>query len=703
MKKYFNYLGIIAAAAMTLVSCAKEADNFTAEEPIKDGGEFTIVANPATKTTIDGYQTKWAAGDAINLFHAVAGSTDYVDNGKFTIAESDLAAGTFKGALAGELTSGTYDWYAVYPYTSFLKSVDNADEARFYIGCRSDQVQTQTGNNSTAHLSGSNYPLFGKASGVAFDKTPAITLSPIASFIEVVVTNKNEEPLTVSNVTFTAPEGSEIVGNYIIKFDTTPLTITKYSTYVSDEAVLNVSSATALAKDEVARFYLAVKPFATTNGDDIKVSVNGYERTIHTTKDFTFQAGKIKTVNFDYDDVIEPAKTYTLYTGSIVEGDYLIVADDVAMKAAVSSNRFAYNTVSIVSNSITTNDASIVWHIAPSGEYWTIYNEDAAKYAGGNGTKNQGALLDAATGNGAKWTITNGVDPTIVNYGNTLSSVNATLRRNGTYGFACYGSSTGTAPVLYKLDNNADPNPLVTALKSAISDVPAAGVDAEVESDVYTLTDADDSDITVTVDGTIVTDATAADGDVLYSVAANTGSARSGWIKIAVAGGNTVQIDVNQLSGETGKSYTITWNSTNNSKGVSSYTATWTVTADGLTCNMTNWNNNNNGWNYVKCGSKSAASVATIITNTAIPEAIKTVKITIDAVTAANINSIKLYVSDSNTFGSTEEASFEVGTGEKSVTISSPAANKYYKLEFDCKKSGSNGPLTLSQLVFTTE
>ena len=253
------------------------------------------------------------------------------------------------------------------------------------------------------------------------------------------------------------------------------------------------------------------------------------------------------------------------------------------------------------------------------------------------------------------------------------------------------------------MDNNADPNPLVTALKSAISDVPAAGVDAEVESDVYTLTDADDSDITVTVDGTIVTDATAADGDVLYSVAANTGSARSGWIKIAVAGGNTVQIDVNQLSGETGKSYTITWNSTNNSKGVSSYTATWTVTADGLTCNMTNWNNNNNGWNYVKCGSKSAASVATIITNTAIPEAIKTVKITIDAVTAANINSIKLYVSDSNTFGSTEEASFEVGTGEKSVTISSPAANKYYKLEFDCKKSGSNGPLTLSQLVFTTE
>ena len=79
-----------------------------------------------------------------------------------------------------------------------------------------------------------------------------------------------------------------------------------------------------------------------------------------------------------------------------------------------------------------------------------------------------------------------------------------------------------------------------------------------MESDVYTLTDADDTDITVTVDGTIVTDATAADGDVCYSVAANTGAARSGWIKIAVAGGNTVQIDVNQLGSST-PTYTVTY------------------------------------------------------------------------------------------------------------------------------------------------
>lgn len=158
-------------------------------------------------------------------------------------------------------------------------------------------------------------------------------------------------------------------------------------------------------------------------------------------------------------------------------------------------------------------------------------------------------------------------------------------------------------------------------------------------------------------------------------------------IKKAVNSGNTV--------------YTITWNSTNNSNGVNNYSSTWAVTAEGLTCNMANWNNNNNLWNYVKCGSKNAASVATIITNSAIPKAIKTVKLTIDSVTASDVKSVKLYISDSTTFGDEDEGSFTIAAGEQSLTIESPAANKYYKIAVDCKKD-KNGIFQLSQLVFTT-
>ena len=150
------------------------------------------------------------------------------------------------------------------------------------------------------------------------------------------------------------------------------------------------------------------------------------------------------------------------------------------------------------------------------------------------------------------------------------------------------------------------------------------------------------------------------------------------------------------------KTYTITWNSTNNSKGISGYGNSWSVTASGITCNMTNWNNNNNGWDYVKCGHKTTAYTATIITAAAIPEAIKTVKLTIGAV-STQVTSAKLFVSDSSAFGDTPAGTFTLETGEQSVVIGSPAANKYYKIEVVCTTGSSNGPFQLNQLVFTTK
>lgn len=151
------------------------------------------------------------------------------------------------------------------------------------------------------------------------------------------------------------------------------------------------------------------------------------------------------------------------------------------------------------------------------------------------------------------------------------------------------------------------------------------------------------------------------------------------------------------------RTYTITWNSNNNSESIGSYTDNWSVTADGLTCNMANWNNNNNSWKYVKAGRKNVASVATIVTASAIPEAIKTITLSIDALTVSKINSIKLYVSDSSTFGSTAAGTFTAAVGDQSIVLSAPAANKYYKIEVDCASGSSNGLIQVSKLVFTTE
>lgn len=135
-----------------------------------------------------------------------------------------------------------------------------------------------------------------------------------------------------------------------------------------------------------------------------------------------------------------------------------------------------------------------------------------------------------------------------------------------------------------------------------------------------------------------------------------------------------------------------------NSKGVSSYTDTWTATNDGFVVTLANFNNNNNGWDYVKCGRKNNASVATITTG-AVEEAITKVDVTIDAITAAKVNSIKLYISsDKSTW--TEAGSYTKATGTQSVSLSSPAADLYYKIEFDCASGTSNGLVTVSKVEY---
>lgn len=123
------------------------------------------------------------------------------------------------------------------------------------------------------------------------------------------------------------------------------------------------------------------------------------------------------------------------------------------MKNSVSSGyRFEYSEVTPTNNIISQPDASLIWHIAPSDSYWTIYNVVVNKYAAGNGTKNQGAL-ESEVSNKTLWTVSGTSTYEFVNKYNQAASVNSYLRNNGTYGFACYSTSTGGALSLYKVSD----------------------------------------------------------------------------------------------------------------------------------------------------------------------------------------------------------------------------------------------------------
>lgn len=105
MKRQILTLGAICAAAFTLTNCNKEIAEPKAPET--EGIPFEIVASTAdTKTTNSGLSTAWAAGDALNVFHAIAGSTVYGDNDEFKYTGAgNKFKGTLKTALGGAIAT----------------------------------------------------------------------------------------------------------------------------------------------------------------------------------------------------------------------------------------------------------------------------------------------------------------------------------------------------------------------------------------------------------------------------------------------------------------------------------------------------------------------------------------------------------------------------------------------------------------------
>lgn len=168
----------------------------------------------------------------------------------------------------------------------------------------------------------------------------------------------------------------------------------------------------------------------------------------------------------------------------------------------------------------------------------------------------------------------------------------------------------------------------------------------------------------------------------------------------------TYVINVRAAGSEAAKTYTLQFGDPYNSAddNISSYVKTWDATRDGFTWTMVNWNNNNNSWNHVRAGSKKTASVATITTKTTMPEAISTVTMTIDKITATNVNSIKLEVLSANEKTVEETITADqkaIAVGNCVFKITNPQQDCKYKITVDCQKGSDNGFVQVSKVVYT--
>ena len=303
MKKFILSLGLIATA-FGLTNCTK---NEEVNPVVETKGDFAIYASTETRTANDGLNTVWATGDDLGVFHAVTDGTTYTKDGQFKL--EDVASGKFLGSVNGTLDiDEEYDWYAMYPYSSYVPGPANTGSGYMTIGCAASATQTQTGNNSMAHVAGKNYPLVGKAYAVPVNQAPALAMTHVATLLEFEVTNSLEEAITVSNIKFTAP--TAIVGTFYIDFtDTDNIEVeSSGSGYTSKAATLIVKNGEAIEAGESAKFYLPVAPFvANANAKlSIEVNVTSGEKVGMLAKDITlsnatsFAAGKIKNVKVNY-------------------------------------------------------------------------------------------------------------------------------------------------------------------------------------------------------------------------------------------------------------------------------------------------------------------------------------------------------------------------------------------------------------------
>lgn len=301
MKINSSIFTLALTSVLAIAGCTEQLGDNSSE--INGGVPFSFSASHSdSKTSIEGLQTVWDADDDVNLFHAEAGSTSYVNDNAFVITSQNLSANTFTGTLTKALDPGkAYDWYVFYPYSEYNKTpAGTAKENSAYITIGGTS-QIQKGNNSLAHLSGKSCPLFGVAKSVAASSKLSLTMKHLTSIVEVKVSNNSGAPVKVNSVAFTASE--DIVGTYYVNYSN-PEKVEYASTgdsYVSETASLSVNSGEEIANGATATFYIAIKPFTAPAGSELKVSVNGDEQIYPITGDVTFNPGKIKTVKYSID------------------------------------------------------------------------------------------------------------------------------------------------------------------------------------------------------------------------------------------------------------------------------------------------------------------------------------------------------------------------------------------------------------------
>ena len=193
MKRYIKIFSFALSALFAVTACnVAELDKPDSEDTLTPEIPYEIFLVPPTKTANNGLSTVWVDGDKVNVFHAEAGTENYVNDGAFTFSTEDRFSGTIKS----ELEEGkSYDWYVSYPYDPSMTSPK-------YMRVTIPTIQTQLADGDMSHLCEKMCPLAGKVLNVSAAENPNVWMDHLVTVMKIKVTNYESTPCNLQTVSF---------------------------------------------------------------------------------------------------------------------------------------------------------------------------------------------------------------------------------------------------------------------------------------------------------------------------------------------------------------------------------------------------------------------------------------------------------------------------------------------------------------------
>lgn len=346
-----NRIIMAALAFAAAVSCQKVG--FEGQETLRETESLTLVTGELTKTSLSGKDVHWTSDDVVAVFD----NENYKNKFKITDAQG------YKASFSGEVTDGTTQIYAVYPYSLAMR----AQGSTLTVSIPEDQT-SKVGSFAEEH----NISVAKSARTPGVEVVANITFKNVCSYLKFTV------PTYVADVTSVtlSTQSRNIAGEATIDFsgDTPVLAPTSNA----------VNSISMTGSYPAGREFLFVLAPGKIQGCTVTVTnTDGKTWTVTKTSTFTLEAGKYKNLGtLDVEPVGVTASATHTYSGSTLKGTKVNVALNVPTATLQYASdlkikvRNAAGTVvrSASSNTLTSSvtldeTTSTSWPYLPQGKY----------------------------------------------------------------------------------------------------------------------------------------------------------------------------------------------------------------------------------------------------------------------------------------------------------------------------------------------